>query len=141
MTGFSNLGEKALHYYEQSRNDDLIAMADKVWEAIGDEYPDGIADMCFFVRNAHKREGNHSQMKLWEARAMSLAIFTGSRQTLARLLLAPAFACMAKSESRLPAIDDQETSRQILGEMLRVIPESDEEWRPVFERLFYEKLA
>ena len=128
-----SIDDQAMRYYDEGKNDELLELARREWPAqSGAVLPAGIADACFFSRNAARRKGDLVQQELWHARALTAAILTDSERTAARLLLRCCFVLLEE--------EAYQEARDVLGLMLRLVDRDDEQY-PLFMRLFHEKSA
>jgi hypothetical protein len=133
------LKELAVKYYDDNDNEALFELANVNWPPIGDDLPAGIAEVCRYAFIRH-HEAHHIDEHLWRARALSAAVLTGARDTVAGLLLPPFFATVdITAKQEMSGYEHgYEQARLILEEVKRLVPD-DAPRSQLFSRLYHEK--
>jgi len=126
--------QSAIELYEKDNYEELESLAQELWPEDSDSLPcSDMAEICRYLSILAIRRDNISAIYLWRARAMSAAILTGSNATIAGLILSPFFELVSEGL--------YETARQVLPEILRVIPENHVRANLFRGRLYNEKMA
>ena len=124
----------AMRLYDQGDFDRLKELASEAWPDDNNTIPaPGVAEMCRYLFILAVRRKDATASNLWRARAMSAAALTGANDTIAGLILQPFFV--------LTEIESHAEARAVLGELLRLVPESYSRAELFRGRLYHEKLA
>lgn len=130
--------------YETGEAEPLLAEATAAWPSLDEPLPEEISELCRFAFIRATETGRRAESQLWRARAMTSAMLSDARHTVAGLLLPHYMTILAQAQEdpdAPSAAQSYDTARLVLDEMKRLIPPGSSHWKRLFARLFHDKRA